>query len=274
MPNIQRPFILKKINKDQQLPIIISIPHAGIDFPNQVAAKINPKFLQNPIDTDWFVHRLYPFAKKMGITVIQAQYSRYVIDLNRAPEDTPLYSKERFETSLVPLQTFSKKNIYLDATPSQSEINFRLQNYYWPYYNKISELLDELKQGFEHVLLFDAHSIKRHVPAISPEKFPSFILGNQNGQTANRDIINCALQALKAGNQYSVSHNIPFKGGHIIRHFSSLQNGIHTLQLEMAQDIYMDEETIEYQENKANTVIQVLENLFVKLDQQLRILNK
>lgn len=274
MPHSQQPFILKETNTAKQLPIIISIPHSGIDFPPQITSKIKPELLQQPVDTDWFVHKLYPFAESMGITVIKAQYSRYVIDLNRAPQDTPLYSSERFQTSLVPLQTFSQKNIYLDSPPCQNEIDFRLQNYYWPYYKKISALLDKLKKNFGNVLLFDAHSIKRNVPAISSEKFPSFILGNQNGQTANENIINCALQALKKDRQYSVSHNTPFKGGHITRHFSNPQSGIHTLQLEMSQDIYMDEKTITFQENKANDVIQILENLFITLGQQLKVLNQ
>ncbi len=274
MTHPQQPFILKETNKAKQLPIIISIPHAGIDFPTQTASQIKPEFLRHPVDTDWFVHRLYQFAESMGITVIQAQYSRYVIDLNRAPQNTPLYSNARFQTSLVPLQTFSKQNIYLDFPPSKAEIESRLQKYYWPYYRKISALLDALRQDFAHVLLFDAHSIKRYVPAISSDKFPSFILGNQNGQTADKSIIDCALQALKKDDQYTVSHNMPFKGGHITRHFSNPQNGIHALQLEMSQDIYMNEETTKFQEHKANAVIQILQPMFLALGQKLKELNQ
>ncbi|MEJ0010423.1 MAG: N-formylglutamate amidohydrolase [Alphaproteobacteria bacterium] len=60
-------------------------------------------------DTDWHVDRLYDFAREMGAHLLVATHSRYVVDLNRGPDDASLYPG-RFTTGLVPRTRF-------DATP-------------------------------------------------------------------------------------------------------------------------------------------------------------
>ena len=63
-------------------------------------------------DTDWHVIRLYEFAKDLGASVIAANMSRYVVDLNRSPADEALYDS-RFVTGLCPEQSFDGEDIYL-----------------------------------------------------------------------------------------------------------------------------------------------------------------
>lgn len=264
------PFHISKPIDNNLLPIIISIPHSGVEFPEEVKEQFHSDITKHPDDTDWFVDKLYDFATTMGITIIKARYSRYVIDLNRDPKNKPLYKDGRHITSLLPTSTFNEKDIYINTLPSSNEVDRRLTQYYWPYYQEISRLLSELRQNFPHVLLFDAHSIKRFVPTISKEKFPSLILGNQNHKTAHHNLIQCGLESLRMDDKYDVSDNFPFVGGHITRYFGQPSKGIHTLQLEMSQDIYMDEEKTEYDEKKAPNVQKLLRSLFFNLNDTLR----
>ena len=71
-------------------PLLISLPHDGSVIPRDLQERMQPGARSAP-DTDWHVSRLYAFAKAMGATILQPKYSRYVIDLNRSPDDVSLY---------------------------------------------------------------------------------------------------------------------------------------------------------------------------------------
>ena len=107
-------------------------------------------------DTDWFVHQLYDFAPSLGITVIKANLSRWVIDLNRDPKSVPLYNDDRLITSITPTTDFFGNAIYKssDLEPNETERTRRLNEYYWPYYDKIETLLTKRKKQFGQVLLW------------------------------------------------------------------------------------------------------------------------
>jgi len=77
--------------KGQVSPIILSVPHAGIMFPKELEGNFNKRMRQHLDDTDWYVDKLYSFVQDIGITIIKANYSRWVIDLNRDPDSAPLY---------------------------------------------------------------------------------------------------------------------------------------------------------------------------------------
>ena len=90
-----------------EVPILLSVPHCGIAFPEELRDQFNPALSKSPDDTDWFVDKLYSFALELGIPMISATYSRWVIDLNRDPESKPLYQDGRIITALCPTTTFS-----------------------------------------------------------------------------------------------------------------------------------------------------------------------
>ena len=242
-------------------PILISVPHSGVEFPSEIAEQIRPELVAKPNDTDWFVDQLYDFAPKMGITLIKANLSRYVIDLNRSPENLKLYNDDRIQFDLVPKQQFNLESIYRDALPNAEEIERRKQQYFLPYYQKISQLLQDLRQQFEQVIFFDAHSIRHQVKAIDCPRFPDLVLGDQNGKTAAPALIQKTVEVLTAA-PFEFSHNSPFMGGNLTRNFGCPDKGIHSLQLEMVQDIYMDEDTVLYSQEKACRIRPHLKKMF------------
>lgn len=223
-----------------QLPIVVSCPHSGTDIPEDAARDMRPELLRSMPDTDWFVHELYGFAPKMGITLLHARYNRFVIDLNRDPEDKPLYADGRHMTGLVPTTTFDRRPIYA-REPDEAEIRRRLERYYRPYHAQAEQLVHDMRSRFKHVLFFEAHSIKRRVASIRPTPFPDLMLGDQMGKTAAAAISRAALASLRDGGKYDVAYNEPFMGGYLTRKFGRPETGVHAIQLEMAQDVYMDE---------------------------------
>ena len=256
--------------ENQRVPIVISVPHCGIAFPNELKDQYKPELVKAPDDTDWFVDQLYNFAPSIGITMISANYSRWVIDLNRDPKSKPLYTDGRIITGLCPTTNFLGEPIYKNNRKEvdQKEVNRRLDNYYQPYHNKIQELLDDLKAEFGRVLLWDCHSIRQVVPTIQKEKFPDLILGDADGTSASPGIIETALSVLDHGS-CAVSHNHPFKGGTITRHFGKPSQNQHALQLEMTKVNYMDDREVQYDYQRAEKMRLLLHNTLTKLSEKI-----
>ena len=98
----------------ESVPIIVSVPHCGTAFPPELIHQYKPTLSTAPDDTDWFVDKLYDFVPALGITMITAHYSRWVIDLNRDPESKPLYSDGRIITALCPVTNFLGESIYVN----------------------------------------------------------------------------------------------------------------------------------------------------------------
>ncbi|MES2589472.1 MAG: N-formylglutamate amidohydrolase [Bacteroidota bacterium] len=259
----------------KKVPFILSIPHCGTDFPSELVEDYKAEMASKPDDTDWFVQDLYNFASEFGITIIYAKYSRWVIDLNRDPESKPLYNDGRIITGLTTTTDFFGNEIYVsdDKIPNEEEIKRRLETYYWPYYQKITSLLEDRKNEFGKVLLWDAHSIRRSVPTIQKDFFPDMILGDNDEKTAHPQLIESALKNLASGD-FGVNHNHPFKGGHITRYFGKPENNVHALQLEMNKILYMDDSETIFHEERANKMRAVLTKTFLELIDFLQKIRK
>lgn len=251
-----------------RVPILLSIPHCGTDFPEELRDDYVPNMMAAPDDTDWFVDELYSFATEMGITMITARYSRWVIDLNRDPQSKALYNDGRIITGLCTTTDFHGNDIYQKETPDGNEISRRLENYYQPYYNKVQELLDDLKAEFGRVLLWDAHSIRQYVPTIRKERFPDMILGSVDESSASRELIDLALEELGSGS-FELKHNTPFKGGQITRTFGRPYENQHALQLEMNKVLYMDDQETAFDTQRANEVRALLKATLSRLSAML-----
>lgn len=260
-----RPFRLIQ-PKGQQVPIVLSIPHCGTEFPQELKAQFRPDLIAAPDDTDWFVHRLYDFAAALGISVIHSTFSRWVIDLNRDPQSKPLYTDGRISTPLCPATTFAGEPLYKDERNEvdAAEVKRRLGIYYMPYHQQLAKKILELKSRFGKVLVWECHSIRQFVPTIHPEKFPDLILGTNDGKSADSAMTDAVMGQLKKG-KYSVSLNHPFKGGYITRHFGNPSEDQHAMQLEITKVNYMSDSEKEYDEKRAANVRSVLTKVFTEL---------
>src|ERR1700733_15598853 len=91
-------------------PLIVSMPHVGARVPEEIEHGFTP-VARALTDTDWYVDRLYDFVPELGASVIAARYSRYVIDLNRPPNDAALYPGMT-STGLCPTHSFACEPLY------------------------------------------------------------------------------------------------------------------------------------------------------------------
>jgi N-formylglutamate deformylase len=241
------------------LPILLSIPHCGTDFPPEIRQEFKPGLIGSPDDTDWFVDRLYDFAPSIGITMISARLSRWVIDLNRNPDNKPLYTDGRIITDLCPSTTFLGEPLYKDDRNKvdAEEIERRKELYFNPYHDQLAKLLAGIKSEFGKVLLWDCHSIRQRVLTIQNDVFPDMILGSADGHSASESLTNSALHSL-ASEKYRVQRDDPFKGGFITRHFGKPEQRQHALQLEMTKINYMDDTERQYDPPRAKKMAELL----------------
>lgn len=251
--------LVNVVDAPNPLPILISVPHCGLEFPAPLKDQFQTDLTDSPDDTDWFVDQLYDFAPSMGFSMITASVSRWVIDLNRDPDSKPLYSDGRIITGLCPVTNFLGEPLYKDRRQivGNAEVELRFRQYYRPYHEKIEALLHSLHSRFGKVLLWDCHSIRQFVPTIRKEKFPDLILGSADETSASGELIEVAMKELGSGS-YTLSHNHPFKGGYITRTYGQPFRNQHALQLEMSKVNYMDDGETRYDRRRAEKMRQLL----------------
>ena len=241
-------------------PLLISVPHVGTQIPEDQRHRYTERALQVE-DTDWFLDRLYAFALDLGAGLIVPRHSRYLIDLNRPPENQPMYPGAN-NTELCPTRHFTGDAIYRDGqAPDEAEIARRVATYWRPYRGAIADELARLKAQHGHAVLFDAHSIKSELPWLFDGTLPHMNLGTAAG-TACAPALRDALAAVFAA-QDSYSHVVDgrFKGGHITRHYGNPAGGIHAVQLEMCWRAYMDEVPPRWNDARAAEVTPLLTRL-------------
>jgi len=240
-------------------PLLLSIPHAGTGLAEGMEGTLTEAALPLP-DTDWFVDRLYDWVVDTGAGLLVADYSRYVIDLNRPPDDAALYSGPG--TGLVPDQLFDGSPVYKTGSSPDSEgMAQRLAHFWQPYHDTLSKELEHIRQRFGHAILLDAHSIRSEVPRLFEGRLPDLNLGSHSGRSADPGLIDLAFGALRRNAQFSSVLDGRFKGGYITRHYGRPAERFHALQLEMAQSCYMCESPPAYDPVKAEKVQSVLRGL-------------
>ena len=241
-------------------PLLISLPHDGSDIPDALAARMTPEARRAP-DTDWHVSRLYAFARDLGASLLVPRHSRYVIDLNRPPDDVSLYPGQN-TTGLCPVVRFSGDPVYLPGqAPSPDEIAQRIDTFWRPYHAALRDELDRLRAAHGHALLWEGHSIRGECPFLFEGRLPDLNLGTAGGASC-APATQARLEAvLAAQTDFDWVANGRFKGGYITRHYGDPANGIDAVQLEISQRIYMDEATFAWDEARAARTQAVLRAL-------------
>lgn len=223
------------------IPLLVSMPHVGTDIPDNIAARMAPCALERA-DTDWHLQELYGFLADMGASTIAARWSRYVIDLNRPPEDTNLYPGLS-TTGLCPVDTFGSQPLYLEGNaPDDHEVQDRLRHYWQPYHRQLRAELDRMLSVHGRVVLWDAHSIASVVPRFFEGRLPDLNFGTAQGTTCDAGMQEAVVGVARAQDAFTVAVNGRFKGGHITRHYGQPHLDVHAIQLEMCQSLYMDEQ--------------------------------
>ncbi|CAG2142349.1 N-formylglutamate deformylase [Cupriavidus plantarum] len=236
-------------------PLLVSMPHVGTYLPPSVASRLTDEARTVP-DTDWHMDRLYDFARELGASILMATHSRYVIDLNRPPDNANLYPGQD-TTGLCPVDTFDKTPIYADGTngPDDAEIALRRDKIWHPYHTALQQELARLRAEHGTIGLWDAHSIRSVLPRFFEGKLTDFNLGSANGASSDAGLAARMLEIANLVPGHTAVLNGRFKGGYITRQYGNPAGGVHAIQLELAQSAYMIESyPFDYDVSRASRV--------------------
>lgn len=241
-------------------PLLVSLPHDGSAIPPELAARMVEGARRAP-DTDWHVSRLYGFARDLGASILVPRHSRYVVDLNRPPDDRSLYPGQN-TTGLCPAVQFSGEPVYLEGeTPDAAEIATRVETYWRPYHDALRAELERLRAVHGRAVLWEGHSIRGEVPFLFEGRLPDLNLGTAGGASCTPALQARLERVLGAQDGYDWVANGRFKGGYITRHYGDPANGIEAVQLETSQRTYMDEVGYEYDDASAARLQPLLRRL-------------
>ncbi len=238
-------------------PFLISIPHCGSRVPPEIRSAM--ALDDSEIDDARDIGSDVLFETLPAKTIIKADFSRLLVDLNRAPDN-------RGPKGVVAETDYRSRRIYLPGMyPDPQAIEERIRVYYQPYHEKIRQALAD--PGIAG--LFDCHSLNGTAPADAPDagqKRAEIVISN-NGDTGggpssrlgeptcSRELIRGVRSALEAEG-FHVSINNPYQGGFITVHYGRqlAAVGKFAIQVEMNQDLYLDERGMDVDQAKAETV--------------------
>lgn len=220
-------------------PIVLGMPHTGTDVPTEIWEALNDtgKALA---DTDWHIDRLYN-GLGHDVTTVRTPIHRYVIDVNRGPDDASLYPGQN-TTGLCPLTDFDGRAIYREGhAPDDAEIARRKITYHTPYHTALSTEIDRLKAKYGTVILYDCHSIRSVIPYLFDSNLPDLNIGTNSSTSCAQVMERSVDMRCRAAQSYTCVLNGRFKGGWTTRHYGQPADNIHAIQMELAQSTYMDE---------------------------------
>lgn len=218
-------------------PIILGQPHSGTYVPPDIWGALN-KTGRSLKDTDWHIPELYDGLLD-DVTIVRANFNRYVIDPNRDPSGVSLYSGQN-TTGLVPLISFDDEPIW-SSEPDAVEIERRREAFHAPYHKALAAQIARVKTAHGIAVLYDCHSIRSEISHLFEGRLPDLNIGTFEGVSCDARIADAALRACGRSGFTHVL-NGRFKGGWTTRHYGKPETGVHAIQMELTQINYLKSE--------------------------------
>ncbi len=254
---INTPPAFSLLQPDQQMvPFVFNSPHSGRYYPQSFidGSLLDPHTIRQ--SEDFLVDELFASVIELGIPMLRANYARAYLDVNREPYelDANMFAGELPDYSntnsvrvagglgTVPRIVAEGQEIYRDKLVVD-EVLERIQNLYKPYHQALRNILAKTHMAFGYCVLVDCHSMPSARHDTRRNVRPDIIVGDRYGASANREIVNSAMQILRDLG-YNVAINKPYAGGFITEHYGRPKEGMHALQIEINRSIYMDEKAM------------------------------
>ena len=239
----------------QRAPVVFDIPRSGREYPSDFRTSVSFDDLHSSVSKH--LETLYGDVVEHGATWLYARFPNAYIDANRNeldidpdtldgawPGELAPTDKSRAGIGLIPQVVRGKLPLYAGKL-SVADVQARLQHYYWPYHHALADLLKGLRDEYGVAYHLSCHSMGSIIPAGGKgagELRSEFDLGDRHGTTADPafvDFLQRSLQDLG----YQVTRNVHFAGAEAIRKHGRPDEGIHSVQIEMRRNLYMNEAT-------------------------------
>ncbi len=251
METVENPgFALHNI-AEPSVPVLLSVPHAGRDYPDAVFANLRSPPSSLLRLEDRYADLLARDSIANGVPTIIAHRARAWIDLNRDERDIDVDmvkgldrrdypapgAKQRGGLGLIPRRLSGEGDIWKRPFAA-TEIEARVSGYHRPYHASVSAILKRMREKFGVAILLDLHSMPP-IAAIGPELPPRFVIGDRFGKSA-ASVYAHLLSAQIRYRGFAVALNHPYSGDHMLRHHAAVGRDIHALQLEVDRSLYLD----------------------------------
>jgi N-formylglutamate deformylase len=273
------PIYSINVSKPSELPVLLSIPHAGEDVPPEVTWLHGLPETTLMRDVDRFVDQLYgPAMNKYPWPCVVASTHRYVVDLNRGLDE---YDQDAVLGAPNPSRTFPKGLHWSITTESETLIhkpmsmelhNQVVRDYYQTFHDQLHEAGNKIREQYNQVFHLDLHSMPSKGTSLHPDPGQmraEVVISDFHGQSCSshwRDLVMHAFQ----GAGFEVAYNWPYVGGGITKMYGQPDQSWHTLQIELNRNLYMNESTKKIIEDKAQVLQKKLVLAFDGLAQSLQ----
>lgn len=245
----------------QTLPIVVSSPHSGRLYPDDLLSRtgLDERTLRSSEDS--FVDEVFAAAPELGAPLIAATFPRVYVDANREPyeldpamfsEPLPEYITTRNARIAAGLGTIAR--VVSNAVPVYAgKLAFadalrRIDGYWRPYHAALTEAIEDTRDLFGFCILIDAHSMPSNVQTVGADgrshPVGDVVLGDCHG-TSCSPVLTGRVERLLGHQGYRVRRNAPYAGGYVTRHYGRPDLGVHALQIEVKRSLYMDERQLE-----------------------------
>ena len=254
-------------------PVLVEVPHSGLQVPAEVESQIDASPSAMLRDSDIYVDQLYQRAPEQGATLLVSRVSRYVVDLNRGPDDVdsaavPKHPKGRHLPARgVVWRARTDGTPLLRAPLSVEQFARRLALFYEPYHRTLRDVAAQIRERHGQVVIVAAHSMPsagRRTVGGRPVRRADIVPGTRGRSTADGRIIDLIDSHFREAG-LSVKHDDPYRGGWTTSTYGAPKRGQHAVQIELNRALYVDEQTSEIKKNDFTQLQAVLEQLVGKL---------
>lgn len=241
-------------------PVVVEVPHAGLGLDPLALATLAAQGRSLGSDADLYVDELYADAPDEGAALIVSNVSRYVCDLNRAADDVDPLAVEGGAARSSPhgfvWRTTTEGRPALFGAVTRAEYERRVALYHRPYHDALEKLLEERRAQHGFAILLCAHSMPsrgRDGHDDAGVERADIVPGTRGKSTTAPRVIE-RVEALAREAGMKLLHDEPYKGGFTTHHYGRPTSGWHSIQIELARRLYMDEKTLERKPREFDSV--------------------
>lgn len=226
-------------------PVVISVPHAGRDYPLAIRSALRVPLATVASLEDRHVDTVAKAARGGEYLIVQRR-ARAWIDLNRGEDErdpkvdegagaSPSSAKVASGLGLIPRRAGAAGDLWRRRW-TDAEVTARITGDHRPYHDAVAHALATARAHWGVAVLLDLHSMP---PLSGPAKATRVVIGDRFGRSAAPRFVARAQTVLAAAG-LPAALNTPYAGGHVLERHGSPEAGIHAIQLELDRSLYLD----------------------------------